>query len=83
MNPSSQRPRQGRPTVGVDTALGGALPRPVEVVLWQRSIPSVAHAVRVTRRGHQTLVSLGGHRWWVPSSRVSGGAKPTIVGDVA
>jgi len=47
-----------------------AFPRPVEVLILRRMIPTVAHAVRITRRGHQTLVSLNGELWWIPSNRV-------------
>src|SRR4051812_18791259 len=65
--------------VGVGLAAKGVLPRPVEVLLLQRSIPTVAHAVRISRRGHQTLVSLSGHLWWVPSNRVVDRGQPPEV----
>src|SRR5438128_2091721 len=60
-----------------------ALPRPVEVLLLHRTIPTFAHAVRVTRRGHQTLVSLSGHLWWVPSNRVLDRGQPPEVDEAA
>lgn len=56
--------------VGVGLLDGAALPRPVDVMILARAVPAVAHAVRVTRRGHQTLVSFNGRSAWVPTARV-------------
>jgi hypothetical protein len=83
MYPTPTVPGRETAPPGVDHPVRGALPRPVTVALGQRSIPTVAYAVRVTRRGHQTLVSLGGHRWWIPSSRVTGRAEDAVVEEAA
>jgi hypothetical protein len=78
-----QRQQHSADTLGVGRATGAGLPRPVEVLLLHRTIPTVAHAVRVTRRGHQTLVSLSGHLWWVPSNRVLDRGQPPEVDEAA
>src|SRR3954470_15612829 len=56
--------------IGVGLLDCAALPSPGDVMILARTVPPVAHAVRVTRRGHQTLVSFNGRAAWVQTARV-------------
>lgn len=45
-------------------------PRAVTIAQGGELVRTTAHACRMTRRGHQTLVCLEGHLTWVASQRV-------------
>ena len=77
LTPTDSIPTDSVPPGSIPSAVRRPqFPVPAQVLLMRQWHPTVAHGVRLHRRGHQTLISIGGRLTWVPSARVALSASP-------